>query len=682
MAEGLFTLICFTDASTSALCAVVYLRCESELGQVGIGLLASKTRVTPVKTETVPKLELFASLLGARLLRKVTAALPIPIEEEFMLIDSTIVLGALSKGSLASDMSGNCIAEVRGKTKASKFGWISSEDNIADIGTRGVCSEQVGEGSQWQRGPSWLSEPTNAWPVEIVQFEELPVIGNVEVAEQVIDASKFSNIEKLHKITALCLKFARSKGNGKETLDVDWKKIKLSPEDYERAELYWVRIVSQSVVRLFELGKLQPLRPLAIWDEKGKFLKVVTSGRLGSLLKIGYDVEEITILDPNHPYSKLVLKHVHDQDHSGDDRVVWKSRTKYWIPHARREVKKIRTNCYKCKLLNKVKAQQLMSPLPNERVLPTPPWTYTSVDLFGPIEHVDMVRKRLKEKCWGVIFTCMVSRAVHLDLTQAYHTDALLQALRRFMSLRGCPKEFLSDQGTQIIACSKEVAGILELINWDAIEGWCSKREIVWKFVPPQGQHMNGVTESLIRVTKNQLKQTLEGKRLTFVETQTVLQEVGQVMNCRPLGIYAKPGSDPLDGGPITPNHLLLGRATAAIPDLNFEKVSLMKRMKFIASCVDEFWNKWRIVVFHSLVPQYKWHKTQRNVAVGDVVLLNEDQAMTAEFRLGQVEEVKVSGDGLVRSAKVRTVTRGENKFSTFTRPIHKLCVIVPVEEQ
>ena len=157
-----------------------------------------------------------------------------------------------------------------------------------------------------------------------------------------------------------------------------------------------------------------------------------------------------------------------------------------------------------------------MSPLPNERVLPTPAWTYTSVDLFGPIEHVDMIKKRMKEKCWGVIFTCMVCRAVHLDLTQAYHTDALLQTIRRFMSLRGCPKEFVSDLGTQIMACSKEVAGILELIDWNTIEGWCGKRKISWKFVPPQGQHMNGVTESLVRVTKKHLKQTLDGKRLNL----------------------------------------------------------------------------------------------------------------------------------------------------------------------
>ena len=118
-------------------------------------------------------------------------------------------------------------------------------------------------------------------------------------------------------------------------------------------------------------------------------------------------------------------------------------------------VRKIHKECPRCRLLVKLKAQQLMGPLPNQRVLPTPPWTFTSVDLFGPLEHVDMVRKRMKEKCWGVLFNCMVTRAVHLDLTQSYDTDAILQAVRRFMALRGSPKEFLSDQGSQLVACSK-----------------------------------------------------------------------------------------------------------------------------------------------------------------------------------------------------------------------------------
>ena len=89
--------------------------------------------------------------------------------------------------------------------------------------------------------------------------------------------------------------------------------------------------------------------------------------------------------------------------------------------------------------------------------------------------------------------------------------------------------------------------------------------------------------------------------------------------------------------------------------------------------------------MFHSLVPQYKWHKTQRNVVVGDVVLLNEDVAKVGEYRLGQVVGVKTSSnDGFVRSVEVRCVTRlnGKASFSYLMKPVHKLCVIVPNEEQ
>ena len=99
---------------------------------------------------------------------------------------------------------------------------------------------------------------------------------------------------------------------------------------------------------------------------------------------------------------------------------------------------------------------------------------------------------------------------------------------------------------------------------------------------------------------------------------------------------------------------------------------------------VEEFWKKWKIVVFHSLVPQYKWHKSQRNVQIGDVVLMIEENALVGEYRLGQVSDVKVSKDGLVRSAKIRCVNRKDEKITTsvLERPIHKLCVIVPREEQ
>ena len=137
---------------------------------------------------------------------------------------------------------------------------------------------------------------------------------------------------------------------------------------------------------------------------------------------------------------------------------------------------------------------------------------------------------------------------------------------------------------------------MLELIDWSFIEGWCSRKTIEWEFVPPQAPHMNKVTEALIRPTKNLLKQSVEGKRLTFVETQTALYEVAQLMNSRPLGVYSKPGADPLDGGPITPNHLLFGRATSNIPNLHYTNVGNIKRIRFLQTIVEEFWRKWNVV--------------------------------------------------------------------------------------
>ena len=684
--DGKFTLICFTDASQEAMCAAVYLRYETSTGEIDVGLIAAKTKVSPVKATTMPRLELCASLLGARLSSKIVADIEHEnkcFDSKYFLMDSKIALGVLNKCHLSDEFNGNCAAEVRGKTEEFTFAWVDTKENIADLGTRGASVEQVEANTRWHKGPEWLREPIVNWPIEIYSLENIPVVDNIQFLDPIINVEKYSDIEKLHKLTALCLKYAHSRGTGRKKSN-DWRKIQLLPEDYRKAEQYWIKEVSYNVIKLYNAGKLQSLRPIKVWDEKGQFLKVVTSGRLGELLKIGYDVEELTILDPRHPYTKLILKAYHEMDHGGNDRAVWRSRNRFWIPQARKIVKQIRAQCYRCKLLAKRNASQLMAPLPNQRVLPTPAWTYTSVDLFGPLEHVDMVRKRTKEKCWGIIFTCMVCRAVHIDLTQAYHTDALLQALRRFMALRGTPKRFLSDQGTQLVACSKEVAVMLELIDWSVIEGWCSRRIIEWHFIPPQGQHMNGVTESLIRSTKNILKQSLDGKRLTFIETQTVMHEVAQVLNSRPLGVYSKPGSDPLDGGPITPNHLLLGRASSNIPDHRYSNVNLTKRIRFQQTIVEEFWKKWKIAVFHSLVPQYKWHKTQKNVQIGDVVLVNDDGALVGEYKLGQVVDVKVSNDGLVRTAKILCVRRTDNNITktVLERPIQKLCIIVPKDEQ
>ena len=96
-----------------------------------------------------------------------------------------------------------------------------------------------------------------------------------------------------------------------------------------------------------------------------------------------------------------------------------------------------------------------------------------------------------------------------------------------------------------------------------------------------------------------------------------------------------------------------------------------------------QFWEKWHVMVFPSLVPQYKWRLHERDVCEGDVVLLRDESASPGDYKLGQVSGVKLGEDGHVRSVTVRYVKNVKDGTHGYvSRPVHKLVVILPVEEQ
>merc|ERR1719319_1811030 len=95
-----------------------------------------------------------------------------------------------------------------------------------------------------------------------------------------------------------------------------------------------------------------------------------------------------------------------------------------------------------------------MAPLPTYRMMVSNPWRVVSLDLFGPLVIKDTVKRRVSGKGWGILFNCASTRAVHMDLTQDYSCDSILQAVQRFTSLRGNPQKFISDQGTQLKAAA------------------------------------------------------------------------------------------------------------------------------------------------------------------------------------------------------------------------------------
>ena len=206
----------------------------------------------------------------------------------------------------------------------------------------------------------------------------------------------------------------------------------------------------------FEAGKLKSLR--AQIDENGF---IIINSRALSEMTSHYGNDKFPILTYKDPLAHIWMQHVHSEDHTGVTKTVAKSRRKFWIIRARKLAHNIKQNCYKCRLVDKLLAEQIMAPLPTSRTKISPAFHTTSMDLFGPIEIVDTVKRRTTKKVWGVIFDCMVTRAMYLDLTEDYGTDSILHTLRRFVCIRGCPGEIKSDQGSQLIAASKEVGDLV-----------------------------------------------------------------------------------------------------------------------------------------------------------------------------------------------------------------------------
>ena len=210
-----------------------------------------------------------------------------------------------------------------------------------------------------------------------------------------------------------------------------------------------------------EKGNLRSLCPRV--DEDGV---IVLSLRAQKGIKLHYSRDRFPILTTKDPLAFLWLKHVQDEDHTGRTRTIAKSRQKFWIVRAGRLYEKVKNSCYRCKLLEKELAKQQMSALPDHRLAIAPVFHTTSIDLFGPLTIKDMVKKRTTMKVWGFIANCTVTRSIHLDLTESYSTDAILQTLRKLKLLRGCPTEIISDQGSQMRAAAKDLTNDW---NWSVV---------------------------------------------------------------------------------------------------------------------------------------------------------------------------------------------------------------------
>ena len=187
---------------------------------------------------------------------------------------------------------------------------------------------------------------------------------------------------------------------------------------------------------------------------------------------------------------------------------------------------------------------------------------------------------------------------------------------------------------------------------------------------------------------KKLLRLSVGDSILTPLELQTTFFEIANICNERPLGL-----SKPREDGSyviITPNQLMLGRSTNIIPDdTNIaENLPVAARYQLVKHVSDAFWHRWCMYVSPALVVRQKWHEKSRNLKVGDLVMICDSSKVKSKYKLGIVDQLNESKDGVVRSTTVRYCNvqsnpKGEDKVTIIrvTRSVQRLVLIMPVEE-
>ena len=686
-------LMIMVDGSQSAFCALAYLRSTMKDGSFQCRLISGKTRVAPTKKISVPRMELMGAITGIRLADTITRGLRFPVGRRWFFTDNSAVLAMIQKPSGSFlEFVGTRVGEIRSKSEPEKeWFWIPTQFNLADMGTRdNVVPEDISPGSSYQCGQPWMNSAAAEWPSTQspgkLPEEELSAAAriNIAVGSNQVEFFSLGKYHTINKAVGVLARVVHACNKFKSKRDISAFEGIEDPDVKEKVENFLLHKHQLKTRLAFERGRLDTLRPLK--HQVQAFAEVeliITAGRLGDKMVVGFDKAALPVLMPDSDLARLYMQGAHEVDHGGVDRALQRSRNQVWIVQGRRLAKVVVNNCFVCKYKSRITQGQLMSEIHENRVPPSPIFASTSLDLFGPMIIKDTVKKRTSKECWGVIFVCTVTAAIHLELAEDYSTDSFIMCLRRFMNLRGTPSLITSDPGTQLVAAAK----ITEQWDYEKIAEWASSKKIRWHVVPTNSQHYNGCAESLVKVTKQQLNQMMKGRSLTKGDMDTLLSDVMQIVNSRPM--VRRAGSDPAGGGPITPNHLMLGRATLEVPDMVFDyKANLTKRVEFIQTIKKEFWDKWITQVFPHLVPSYKWRKQSRNLMVGDVVLMKMESKLSNTYKLAVVKEATPGPDGLVRKVDLsyKNVDEGPvyhrkgYKEKVTERSVHNLVVVLPVD--
>ncbi|KAL0147688.1 hypothetical protein M9458_056997 [Cirrhinus mrigala] len=531
--------------------------------------------------------------------------LALKVDREYFWTDSQVVLGYISNEARRFHVFvANRVQRIRETTDPRQWYYINTGENPADYASRGLTIEEL-INSNWLTGPRFL------WKKEIDAKRgilELSV-GDPEVKAAVMQVDFQQQLSRRRASFTL---------------------VRLAQQDAFKEELH---------VLCQESGKLPCNHPLHLYPlncgTRQSFQRIVS-------------------------FTRLILVHHHQKiQHQGRGQTLNELRVNgFWIIGGSKVVAQYIRQCVPCRRARRPLEQQRMADLPRDRTDLSPPFTYCGMDCFGPF-YAKQGRKEYKRYC---LFTCLCSRAVHIEMLEDMTADAFINALCCFIAIWGAVRQIRSDQGTNFVGAKSELKNALKEMSKETVAAYLATQQCDFRLNAPSSSHAGGIWERQIRTVKSVMSSVLaqSAGRLNDASLHTFFYEAMSIVNNRPLTVDGL--SDPIGLEPLTPNHLLTMKSSVPLPPPGTfvrEDLYAKKRWRRVQYLCEQFWGRWRI--------EQRWHTPRRNVQVGDVVIVKEGEALRNEWRMARVLKVCKDDDGLVRKATIQMGDRGLS--TTFSDP-------------
>lgn len=664
----------FCDSSEKAYGAVIYSLATNSLGETKTTLLVAKSKVAPARAKTtIPRLELCAAVLLAKLMKRTITALEIPAAQTFTWTDSMITLAWIQgDASRWKTFVANRVAEIHRLLPSQSWHHVPSEENPADLISRGTDPVIIKGHDLWWHGPKWLVDQSQ-WPKQVQTNqtkEEVKHCYQVTVQHNEGPITeRFSSLSRMVRVLSYCKRFINHARNRKrqtgyvtvQELEATLQQLIKTTQNEELGRDVNMLKQTKHVDKSSSILNLNP------WIDENGVMRV--GGRLRHS-SIPFEQRHPIILPTYSHLSRLIIQDAHYNTlHGGNQLTLAHTRRRFWIINGKKAVRSFISKCVICIRYREQAANQLMGDLPAPRVTPCPPFVHSGVDYAGPIQiRATKGRGYRSYKGYIAVFVCLSTKAIHLEVVSDMTTDAFMAAFRRFTARRGRCAHMYSDNGTNFVGASNLLSKEVHDITRSAeIQQPLATAGTEWHFIPPAAPHFGGLWEAGVKSMKYHLKRIVGDSTLTYEELTTLTHQIEACLNSRPL---CPLNDDVNDVEALTPGHFLVGRGLVSPPNPIATNINtnLSSRWQLVQKMKKDFWHTWSADYLNRLQQRYKWKTRQENLKSGDLVILKEDNINPSRWPLARIVETHPSTDGMVR---VVSIKRAEG--NPLKRSIHKI---------